>query len=102
MNDEECEHCGQSTDGLVQQVALESLKRIDALEAENAKLRAALEAAASAFNEIATVRKAAMEEAIRTDPTTALVRVIKIKIIVVDAMRACWTALGQWPPKGVE
>jgi len=65
------------------------------LEAENAKLRAALEAAADAIR-VAALDCTATENP--DEPTRRYTARRKAKTHCIDAMRACWTALGKWPP----
>jgi len=64
------------------------------LEAENAKFRAALEAAADAF-------KVAANDCTATEDPDATTRRYtarrKTRTHCIDSMRACWTALGKWP-----
>lgn len=73
-------------------------KQIAALEAENTRLRGALETAADALQEIATKRKTAvMNASLKNDPKITLL-ILDLKTYAIDAMRACWTALGVWPP----
>ncbi len=76
-------------------IVLDVLKRrIDELEAENAKLRAALEADADALRIAANDCTATKDFDATTRRYTAR---SKTRAHCVDAMRACWAALGKWP-----
>lgn len=69
-------------------------KRIETLEAENTRLRAALEAAAEAFKLISgRMRVKALSEVDNSARFASAM--LPIKTFAVDACRACWAALGK-------
>jgi len=71
-------------------------KRVDELEAENAKLREALEATAAVLKIAANdcIEPTYLHPATKRYTTTRR----KTRTHCIDAMRACWAALGKWPP----
>lgn len=72
-----------------------ALARINELEADNTKLRAALEAAADAFQTITTVHCNNINAAAnKGGPEIFRVRGL-IRTFAIEAMRSCWAALGK-------